>query len=267
MKSKLILFLGLSFFCLSCSSDDSTTGDNDTPSTSLPLASNNYWTYDVFNHETANLPESFARDSVYTGNDTLINNITYKKMKTLGFANGFFSGTLKDNGLRIDGNKMRISGAINFSAGLPTPLSFSVSDFIILKESAAVAEELSVVNGSFEQTINGYPLTFEYVLKSISDGSQNNINSNGVTYNDITKTKVILNMKISTVFSGFSVPIMNAQDVLVSTQYYSKNIGMVYNNTEITYSLIDLSGFNITLPIPQSGSQTQEEFLDSYQVN
>jgi hypothetical protein len=267
MKSKLILFLGLSFFYLSCSSDDSTTEDNGAPSTSLPLASNNYWTYDVFNHATTNTPESFARDSVYTGNDTLINNITFKKMKTLGLANGFFSGTLKDNGLRIDGNKMRISGAVNFSAGLPTPLSFSVSDFIILKETAAAGEELSVVNGSFSQTINGYPLTFEYTLKSIADGSQSSLSSNGTTYSDITKTKVVLNMKISTLFSGFSVPIMNAQDVLVSTQYYSKNIGMVYNKTLITYSLIDLSGFNITLPIPQSGSQTQEEFLDVYLVN
>lgn len=267
MKSKLILFLGLSFFYLSCSSDDAATEDNGLPATSFPLTSNNYWTYDVFNHATTNTPESFARDSVYTGNDTIISNITFKKMKTLGFANGFFSGTLKDNGLRIDGNKIRISGAVNFSAGLPTPLSFSVSDFIILKETAPVGEELSIVNGSFEQTINGYPLTFEYVLKSIADGSQSSLNSNGTTYNDITKTKVILNLKISTVFSGFSVPIMNAQDVLVSTQYYSKNIGLVYNNTQINYNLIDLSSFNITLPIPQSGSQTQEEFLDVYLVN
>lgn len=267
MKLKLFFLLSLSLFCLSCSSDDSATEDNGEPSTSLPLTSNNYWTYDVFNHETANTPESFARDSLYVGNDTLINSIAFKKMKTLGFANGFFSGTLKNNGLRIDGSKVKISGAVNFTTGLPTPLSFPVSDFIILKENAATGEELSVVNGSFEQTINGYPLTFEYILKSIADGSQSSLNSNGITYNDITKTKVVLNMKISTVFSGFSVPIMNAQNVLVSTQYYSKNIGMVYNNTQVTYNLIDLSGFNITLPIPQSGSQTQEEFLDVYLIN
>jgi hypothetical protein len=265
MKSKLFLLLGLSIFTLSCSSDDSSGDDNGEPATSLPIVSGNYWAYDVFNHETATTPESFARDSVYVGNDTLINNVAHKKMKTLTIANGFFSGTLKDNGLRIDGNKMRITGAVSFSAGLPTALAFSVSDFIILKENAAAGQELSSTNGSFTQDFNGIPLTFNYILKSVSDGSQPSLTSNGATYSNITKTKVILNLKIT---ANFVLPVivMPAQNVLVSTQYYSKNIGMVYNLTDITYTLNTLpAGF--TLPIPQSGSQTQEEFLDVYQVN
>lgn len=265
MKSKLFLLLGLSIFTLSCSSDDSPADDNGEPVTSLPIVSGNYWTYEVFNHETANTPASFARDSVYVGNDTLINNVAYKKMKTLTIANGFFSGTLKDNGLRIDGNKMRISGSLNFAAGLPTTLAFSVSDFIILKENASIGEELSATTGSFTQDFNNIPLTFYYTLKSVADGSQNSLASNGATYSDITKTKVILNLKITADF-GIAVTVMPAQDVLVSTQYYSKNIGMVYNLTNINYTLSTLpAGYQ--LPIPQTGSQTQEEFLDVYQVN
>ena len=186
-------------------------------------------------------------------------------MKTLTIANGFFSGTLKDNGLRIDGNKMRITGSVNFSAGLPTPLGFSVSDFIILKENATAGQELSSTNGSFTQDYDGIPLTFTYILKSVSDGSQSSLTSNSATYSNITKTKVILNLKI-TADVGFAVlEVMPAQNVLVSTQYYSKNIGMVYNLTNITYTLS--SSLPITLPIPQSGSQTQEEFLDVYQIN
>ena len=59
---------------------------------------------------------------------------------------------------------------------------------------------------------------------------------------------------------------MSAQDVLVSTQYYSKDIGMVYNLTNINYNLNTLPTGN-PLTIPQSGSQTQEEFLDVYQIN
>ena len=265
MKSKLFLLLGLSIFAISCSSDDSSGEDNGQPATSLPVISGNYWTYDVFNHETDNTPESFARDSVYVGNDTLINSVTYKKMKTLTVANGFFSGTLKDNGLRIDGNKMRITGSVDFSAGLPTSLAFSVSDFIILKENASAGEQLSTTNGTFTQDYDGIPLTFDYTLKSIADGSQSSLTSDGVTYSNITKTKVILNLKITATFSGFPITVMPAQDVLVSTQYYSKNIGMVYNLTNITYALN--SNLPVTLPIPQTGSQTQEEFLDVYIVN
>lgn len=271
MKTKLFLLLGLSIFTFSCSSDDSDE-DNGVPATSLPIASGNYWTYEVFNHQTAQTPESFARDSVYAANDTLINAVVFKKMKTKNIANGFFSGTLKDNGLRIDGNKMRISGSVNLATGLPTALAFSVSDFIILKENATAGEELSSTNGSFTQDVNGYPLTFTYTLKSVADGSQSSLTSNGNSYSDITKTKVILNLKITTeqTITGFpnpiEIPIMAAQDVLVSTQYYSKNIGMVYNQTNITYTLNTLPP-QFQLPIPSSGSQTQEEFLDIYQLN
>ncbi|MFC4740050.1 hypothetical protein ACFO3U_08590 [Flavobacterium ponti] len=266
MKTKLFLLLGLSIFTFSCSSDDSSGEDNGAPATSLPITSGNYWTYDVFNHQTTQTPESFARDSVYAANDTLINTVTYKKMKTENIANGFFSGTLKDNGLRIDGNKMRISGSVNFAAGLPTALSFSVSDFIILKENASAGEELSSTNGSFTKDYNGYPLTFDYTLKSVADGAQSSLTSNGNTYSDITKTKVILNLKITANYSGIAFIVMPAQDVLVSTQHYSKNIGMVYNQTNITYVLNTLPP-QVQLPIPSSGSQTQEEFLDVYLIN
>lgn len=265
MKSKLFLLLGLSIFTLSCSSDDSSE-DNGVPATSLPLTTGNFWVYDVVNHETANTPETVARDSVYVGNDTLINGTTFMKMKTPTIANGFFSGTLKDNGLRIDGNKMRISGSVDFSAGLPTSLAFSVSDFIILKENANIGEELSSTNGSFTQDFDGIPLTFNYTLKSVADGAQGSLTSNGNTYSNITKTKVILNLRITAAFYGIPVTVMPAQDVVVSTQHYSKNIGMVYNHTAINYTLSTLPP-DFQIPIPQSGSQTQEEFLDIYQVN
>lgn len=265
MKSKLLLLLSLSIFTLSCNSDDSSSENNGETATSLPILMGNNWTYDVFNHETANTPESFAEDKVFVANDTLINGVTFKKMKTLTAANGFFSGTLKNNGMRIDGNKIRISGSVNFSAGLPTSLGFSVSDFIVLKENGATGEQLSSTNGSFTQEYDGIPLTFEYTLKSVADGSQSSLTSEGTTYSNITKTKVILNLKITASFSGFPITIMPAQDVLTSIQYYSKNIGMVYNLTTITYSLNN--NLPITLPIPQSGSQVQEEFLRVYEVN
>lgn len=265
MKSKLFLLLGLSIFAISCSSDDSSGEDNGQPATSFPVITDNYWDYEVFTHANDNTPESTTNDHLFVGNDMVINNISYKKMETLTVANGFFSGTLKDNGLRIDGNKMRITGSVDFSAGLPTSLAFSVSEFIILKENASAGEQLSTTNGTITQDYDGIPLTFTYTLKSVADGSQSSLTSNGNSYSDITKTKVILNLKITATFSGITFTVMPAQDVLVSTQYYSKNIGMVYNLTNITYALN--SNLPVTLPIPQSGSQTQEEFLDTYNLN
>lgn len=271
MKFKLLVLSIFSFLIISCSSDNASNSDIGITTNFLPLSTGNYWTYDVYNHATVNTPESFGRDSLYVSNDTLINGVTFKKMKTKEIASGFFSGTIANNGVRIDGNKVKVSGSLAFNAGLPSALSFSVFDFIIAKEDAMVGEILSTTNGSFEQTFSDIPLTFTYQLKSVSNGSANSYAVNGITFSDITKTKVILNLKISTfqTIVGFpnpiEIPIMNAQDVLVSEQFYSKNIGLIYNHTLINYNLNSIP--NITLPIPQSGSQTQEEFLDAYQIN
>lgn len=265
MKAKIFLFLGLSVFILSCSSDDTSDEEDGIPATALPINTGSYWTYDVYNHATTDVPESWTRDSLYVANDTIINSVTHKKMKTLNLPTGFYCSTLNNNGLRIDGSSIKITGSVDFSAGLPTNIAFAVSDFIILKENATAGDELSSTSGSFTQDYSGYPLTFTYTLKSVSDGTQSTFSTNGETYSNVIKTKVILNLKISTTISGFTLNVMNAQDVLVSNQYYSKNIGMVYNQTNITYTLNSLP--NITLPIPQSGSQSQEEFLDVYQIN
>jgi len=268
MKSKILILLSFSILFLSCSSDDSSSDDSNggETTTSFPLSIGNYWTYDVYNQASANTPESFGRDSLYIPNDTIISGITYKKMKTLNLATGFYSGTLANNGVRIDGNKVKVSGSLAFNAGLPTSISLSVADFIILKEGATAGETLSTTSGSFEQTFDSYPLTFEYNLKSITDGFLSSYTSDGTTYTNVTKTKIILNLKITTTYANIPIIVMPAQDVLISTQFYSKNIGLVYNNTSITYALNQLpTGFQF--PIPQSGNQTQEEFLDIYQTN
>lgn len=269
MKSKILILLVLSAFTFSCNSDDS-SDDGGVASTSLPLNDGNYWTYNIYNHATADVPESFGRDSLYVENNTVINGITFKKMKTLNPASGFYSGFLKNNDARIDGSKVKVSGSLDFNAGLPVSIAFSVDNFIILKEGAAAGEELSNTSGSFVQTFDSYPLTFDYTLKSITDGTLNSYTSEGNTYSDITKTKVILNLKISTIVNiagnNIPVPVMASQDVVVSTQYYSKNIGLVYNNTFINYSLNQLPA-GVQLPFSPSGSQTQEEFLDTYLIN
>ena len=80
--------------------------------------------------------------------------------------------------------------------------------------------------------------------------------------------KLIANLKVSTVYTipgvntPITVPILNPQDVIVSTQYYAEGIGMIYAKTEINYQLNDFSQAGIELPIPQESSSTVEESLD-----
>jgi len=270
MKTNFLKFLALIVIAsiTSCSSDDSGSSSEVT-TTNLPLTSGNYWLYDV-QTEDATGGIINGRDSLFVNGDIVISGVTHKKMETLALPSGFYSSTLRNNGLRVDGNTVKISGNASYDLGLGTPVSLAITDFIILKENATANEQLSSVNGTFAQTVSGYPLDFVYTLKSINVSEMPTFTSpNGDVYEDVIKTKVVLNLKITTTqeIGGFpiTITVLAPQDVVTSYQYYSKDIGMVYTNTDITYELASIPG--VTLPIPSSGSQSQEEFLDTYLVN
>lgn len=62
-------------------------------------------------------------------------------------------------------------------------------------------------------------------------------------------------------------PILNTQDVIVSNQYYARNIGMVYAATTFSYNLEDLTGLGLTLPIPETMNEVRTESLHDYLAN
>ncbi len=273
--NKLVALLAISIVVSCSSSSDNPAGsqDNSALTNYLPLHSGNYWTYNVHSQGTV------SRDSLYVANDTLINSISYKKMKTLAVPTGFFSTTLRNNGLRTDGNMLKLSGKISLNLGLAAPLEFTTNDFIIFKENAITGDALSSSSGTFTQDVQSgtstIPLTFTYTLSSVSDGSLSTYTSVdgtvSTTYTDVKKTKVVLNLKITTTqtIPGFPNPItiniMDPQDVVTSIQYYAKDKGMAYTNTHITYHLNSIPG--VTLPIPSTGDQTQEEYLHTHVAN
>jgi len=270
MKTKFLIVSLILIFLTSCSSDSDNNSDdgNEAPTEFLPLKNNNYWTYDV--DSDINNPGPLTRDSIYVANDTLINAVTYKKLKTLAVPTGFFSSTLRNNGIKIDGSKLLMTGNFSLNLGLPSTVDVGVTDFIFFKESAAVGQVLSTTSGTINQTVQTYPLTIDYTLKSVYNGSQASyLFPNGDDYADIRKTKVILNLKITTVQTVSGIPVtitlMPAQDVIVSNQYYSRNVGMIFSNTVINYQLNSIPG--VTLPIPSTFNQTQEEYIKSFLIN
>lgn len=273
MKTKILTALAFVSVLFSCSSDDNqviNTNDpgNTGPTTNyLPLTTGNFWTYKVVGNGVT------QRDSLYVGNDTVINTKTYKKLKTLNQPIGFYSNSLHNNGLRIEGPSLLLSGTVGLNIGNALPINLSLSDFVMFKENAMANDQLSSVSGIIDQTFQGYPVKLEYTMKTTAMETLPSFVSDNHTYSDVKKVKTILNLKVSTTVTIPGIPIaipvtiMNPQDVVVSYQYYSKNIGMVYDNTTISYQLQDLSAYGITLPIPQSGSQVQDEFLDTYHIN
>src|SRR5690606_24430241 len=106
-----------------------------------------------------------------------------------------------------------------------------------------------------------------YTLSSETGESYSSFTTpNNEVYNIVKASVVKLNMQVQVSIPDFPLPytLLPAQDVVVSTQYYAENIGMIHTSTNTQYTLNSLPGFE--LPIPQSYSEHQEETLSSFNV-
>lgn len=265
MKSKLMLLTALCGLFISCSSDSNDSSDQ--PSNfSVPLTNNKFWTYDVTDGTTN------TRDSLYISGDTLINTITYKKFKTKdNTATGFYSSSLRNNGVRELSGKLLMSGDMSLAGGqqLPINLDLTLSDFIIFKNNATLNELLSTKTGTIQQDFNGFPLTINYTLKSIGGENLTSFTSPDAThdvYNTVKTAKIVLTASVTTVVTVAGIPftqtILAEQDVVTSTQYLADGIGVVYVNTVTSYNMNPTIASQ--LGIPANNTQTQEEFLDTH---
>ncbi|MCO6149361.1 hypothetical protein [Flavobacterium sp. NRK1] len=263
MKNNYLLLI-FSLLIISCSSDDS-NGDNNTSTGSfIPTTQGNYWVYDVQSNILS------GRDSLYMSNDTIINNLVYQKLKTKQLPYGFLSNALNNNGIRQADGKIYLSGSagLNFSQDLP--FNLSVNDFVIFDENASDNTQLATISGTINQEIEGYTLTLNYNLTSTSKPSIENFISGNNQYNIVKPVEITLNLGIDVTVQlpeipiPFTYPLMPQQNVVVSTQYYAQGIGAVKTITDLFYNLAQLP--NIELPIPQSGTEHQEEILVDYSV-
>ncbi len=267
MKRISLFAILAAFLAIGCS-DDSNDSSNDTSTTNfLPLQTGNYWVYDVEGSAVN------GRDSLFISGDTLITGNTYKKLKTENPAFGFYSNALRNNGIRKSGDRLLLTGAADFGFASEFPLSINVSDYTIFKENATAGQQLASVSGTVTQPYDGYSIVFNYTLSSTAKASEASHTVNGEVYQNIhpVETKLSLNVVAQFTVSGITIPytIMPQQDVVVSTQYYAENIGAVHVVTNINYQLADLSalaGAGVELPLPQSGSDSQEEKLDVYHL-
>lgn len=268
MKNRFIL-LAIAAFIMSCSSDDNSSGNEqeiiiDEPITEnfLPADNGNYWVYET---QSTQGP---GRDSLYVANDTVINDTSYKKYKSASFPTGFYTNSMNNNSVRQDDGKLLLTGSATTSLSEMLPLNIEVVDFVIFDQYASQNQELSSIDGSFTQQVEGFEVTFTYTLKTVAKETLPNLTVTGQPeYTNVKAVETTLTLKIQTAFGGFPVELLPQQDVLVSKQYYAEGIGVVKTSTDINYQFIDLSGFGITLPFPQSGSEQQEEILVNHLVN
>lgn len=266
-KTILLTFLCVSSLFISCSNDDE--NGNGADNFTIPLTDGNYWTYDVDSEGT------FTRDYLYISGDVVFNTKTYKKFQTRDdVATGFYSSSLRNNGVRKSDSKLLLSGDLSLAFGQNLPINFDLSldDFVIFNSNASNNQALNSnpVTGTIQETFNGFPLTINYSLQSYGGESFTTFTSpNGDAYDNVKATKIKLNVSVNSeqTFGGFTIPIvvLAPQDLIVSTIYTAEGIGVVYVNTDTSYTInSDLAS---EFGIPPTDSQNQKEHLDIYMID
>jgi len=270
MKKFLAIFAFSSLLLLSCSSnDDGPSGAN--TSNFLPLGMDHYWVYDV----QADVTEENGTDSLYVASQSTINGHQYHDMQARNPIFGFYSNMINNNSLRMSNNRLLASGAFSFQElDEIFPLNIVLNDFVLLDANANANQQLAAVSNQITQDFNGQPITIAYTLSTTAMADVSNFNPNGETYETAKPVQLRLNLSVSTMVEPFpglpavAFPILNAQDVVVSTQYYVNNIGVVHTQTALSYQLNPLIGeFFSEFPIPLSGSSTQIEHLITFMVS
>lgn len=252
MKHNYLLAILLVLFLTSCSTSDDNSTEQTTENDYFPVENGNYWVYDV----SGDFP---GRDSLYIAGDTTINNTAHKKFKTKELPFGFYSSSLAGNGIRKSGDKLLVSGATNINLIEGFPINLAISDFVLFKENASDNQQLSSVSGTLNYQFEEFPLTFNYIMKSVFTETLSTFTVPGhETYQDVKVIKVIVNLHIQTVVSSIPFNVLPEQNVVVSTQYYANNVGMIYSNTDINYTLAIT---DISVGVPTSASQNIKEYL------
>lgn len=266
MKKSSILILFLAISLMACRNELVDLEDESSLKANfIPSDLGNYWTYNVKRLTVS------KKDSLFVQKDTTINGNAYKKFKTKFSPNGFYSTTLNNNSVRKSNDRLLLTGKFQLDIIANNPTMIELSDFVIFKELTNVNEEIATKTSIVDQVFGGRNVKVTYKLQSIALPPLSSFTTpEGKSYADVKPIRMIVNVKIDDAPQTFLgqlivIPILLPQDVIISTQYYAKNKGMVYAKTDLSYQLQNLPQI-VSTGVAMTRNETQEEFLDKYVV-
>lgn len=244
--SKILLIFSLSFILFSCSEDDSE--GNTTPVEAdnfFPLVTGNSWNYenvasfpnqdDVVSNETLSVVDS-------TMVDTTVNyDLTTDSPQNAGAVTLALS---QGDVIKTD-DSLIISGDLGFSFEGFAGINIAVEDATMFNTNATPNAQLFSDTGTLEQEIQGAPVTTNYDVEILMGNTLDTYNVNGTIYNDVINTRIIITLEVQvTVF--IPITILETQEAVVIDNYFAKDIGLIYSETQTNLDFVEID----QLPIP-----------------
>lgn len=235
---------------VSCSSDDDNNSETNTTDNFFPLVVNNSWNYentlstpgqdDLVSIETLSITNTSENDgnTVY---ELETDNPAGSSPVTLALSQGVL---YKNN------NSLLYTG--QFGLGLTDfpEVTFDVEDVAIYDTSASLNTELFSQDGLIEQEFQGIPISINYTLSSVMGDSFSSFDSNGVTYDNVISSQLIINLEVTASITDplpLNIPILQSQDAVVVTNYFADGVGLIQSETDTNLVFEDIPIPDFTL--------------------
>jgi len=259
--SKLLYLFLISFLIYSCSDDDSDAPNGNPPeeaSNYFPLVIGNFWDYEnvVISPEQGDL----VSDETLSLVNSTGGNFEFETDNPMNA--GPMTSALSQGVLNKSGNQLIFTGALGFAVeGFPA-LNIGLDNAAIYDLDVSLGDVMFSDSGSFQETIEGIPLTFNYEIETIMGESISAYPVNGTSYTDVISSQMVVTLEIKASLF-IEVTVLPEQEVVTIDNYFAKDIGMVYSETDVNLDFIELD--QIQIPI-QDVEFDVTQSLESYSV-
>lgn len=245
------------------SDDDNSNGDEeeDMALSYYALKTNDRLIYDVSTGEMEATKDTLTVVAPVMQDDQIFADLEASETST-----GFMSNLL-GGGLLLEENAQLVySGTLTIAVDPENPFTVEIPSSIVYDEAVAAGVQLSSNNQTITQEIDGQPITIDVIATTRQLNIIENYTVNGFTFESAIQSELTVNATISTEIFGITVTLLEAQDVVVATNFYGQDTGLVDSTVNFQYEFVDLSPFGIELPFPSAASNVSTQSVIDIRV-
>jgi hypothetical protein len=166
-------------------------------------------------------------------------------------------------------NKQEENERINYNGELTLALGDGLSEVVFPLENVTLydaglsnGDVMSISSGTFEESINGFTVDFNFEVRSIHHGFSVNETVNGTLYDDVFISKTLVRLSASTFIVINDFTLLQEQEIIVIKNYYAKDVGLILSEVEAEIIFEDIpEQLNVEIPdVNFTSNQTLQNY-------
>lgn len=266
MKLRILSITLVMISLFSCSSDDTSVNDTNN-SDYFPLTTGNEWNYSNSSQTQGEQEVTYDEKLTITSEN---DNAYAFNSSADPLERGIITGILANGNLSKQNGQLVYNGeyVVDLSLYNLDNLTIPLTDLVVYDINASAGENLSSISSTIDQTFNiqgqSIPLVIEYSLTTQQNEILESYSVSGSSYENVLKSSVSLTLEVNADIM-VSIPLLEEQEVLTSSNYYAENIGLIFSENQTNYNFEDLSQFGV--PNMDSISIDSSQSIESYIIN